>query len=368
MKGGNWTTFADTVSDEPSVTVDNLVNNQPVIFRVAAINNRGQGEFSSSSLPVTPDQTPGKPENVIATAGVGELTIAWEPPLVLPSLAIDSYEAQISSDNGSTWSDLGVVSTPYTFTTIEGAPVENGTSYRVRVRAVNGDGPGEWALSIGSATPRNLATAPEGVSGVIGDQQVSIWWSVPSDTDGGTISGYVVTQTANSVGETVPYSGSTVPTEQSPLVITNLSNGTEYSYEIQAITEVGQGQSSAPYLLTPAVLPDSPGNLVVVVDDESLDVTWDEPISDGGEEIISYEIEWSTSNFLSVTGSSIVPASPRSFTVPNLTNGEEYTVRIRAVNSVGESLYTESNVQIPGRAVNSATRFHCYCQRPAGTS
>ena len=114
---------------------------------------------------------------------------------------------------------------------------------------------------------------------------------MPSDTDGGTISGYVVTQTANGAVENVPFSGSTVPTEQSPLVITNLSNGTEYSYEIQAITEVGQGQLSAPYLLTPAVLPDSPENLVVAVNDESLDVTWDEPISDGGEEIISYEID-----------------------------------------------------------------------------
>ena len=343
--GANWTLFVDSATDVAQVTVDNLVNKVPVLFRVAAINEVGQGDFSSPSLSVTPDQRPGKPQNVSLAPGVEELTVTWDPPAVTGSLPIDSYEAQISSDGGLTWSSLGTVSSPLV------VPGSNGTTYRIRVRAENTDGPGEWALSNGTATPRNLAGKPENVDGSIGDQSVSIWWSAPSETYGGTISDYVVTQTEPDVAPVdVPWDSSAVPTEQSPLVISNLDNGTTYSFEIQAVTEVGAGQPNTPLLsLIPAVLPGVPQNLVVAISDESLDVSWEAPANNGGAAITAYIIEWSSNSFTNFDTHTTV-AADRSYTIPNLTNGLAYQVRIRAQNGVGDSeIVTDPSNTIPGR-------------------
>ena len=237
-------------------------------------------------------------------------------------------------------------------------PVLNGETYRVRVRAINDDGAGDWALSLSAATPRNRASSPVNVNGIVGDQQVSIWWEAPNNTDGGTISNYTVTHTSVDGSVTVAYPfGSSVPTEQSPLVIDELYNGTLYSFEIKAVTEVGEGDPDTSLSLRPAVLPGVPENLAVAVGDESLNVTWEEPIDDGGEVITGYRIEWSTSDFVSLTGFENVPAAPLSFTIPNLTNGREYSVRIRSENAIGESSNADSVDRIPGRLSTAPQNF-----------
>jgi hypothetical protein len=352
--GANWNLFEDSVTNVAQVTVDNLVNNVPVLFRVAAINEVGQGEFSSPSLSVTPDQKPGKPQNVSLAPGVEELTVTWDPPAVAGSLPILSYEAQISSDSGLNWSPLGTVSSPLV---VAGS---NGTTYRIRVRAVNGDGEGEWALSTGTVTPRNLAENPENVAGSIGDQSVSIWWSAPSETYGGTISDYVVTQTADGGAPVdVPWDSSAVPTEQSPLVISNLDNGTMYSFEIQAVTEVGAGQPNTPLLtLTPAVLPGVPQNLAVGGSDESLDVSWEAPADNGGAAITAYIVEWSSNSFTTILDTQTTGAADRTYTIPNLTNGLVYQVRIRAQNAIGDSaIVTYPSNAVPGRPSTAVQNF-----------
>lgn len=50
----SWTTFTDTTSTTPSVTVTGLTNNTAYIFRVAAVNAIGQGSYSSNSNSVIP--------------------------------------------------------------------------------------------------------------------------------------------------------------------------------------------------------------------------------------------------------------------------------------------------------------------------
>lgn len=52
--GSSWTTFSDGVSTATSGTVTGLTNSTPYIFRVAAINASGTGNYSSNSASVTP--------------------------------------------------------------------------------------------------------------------------------------------------------------------------------------------------------------------------------------------------------------------------------------------------------------------------
>jgi hypothetical protein len=52
--GGSWTTFADGISTSTSTTVTGLTNGVSYIFRVAAVNGAGTGNYSASSNSVTP--------------------------------------------------------------------------------------------------------------------------------------------------------------------------------------------------------------------------------------------------------------------------------------------------------------------------
>jgi hypothetical protein len=56
--GATWTTFSDVVSAATTATVIGLTNGTAYVFRVAAVNALGQGEYTSASSSVTPGFDP----------------------------------------------------------------------------------------------------------------------------------------------------------------------------------------------------------------------------------------------------------------------------------------------------------------------
>lgn len=87
----------------------------------------------------------------------------------------------------------------------------------------------------------------------------------------------------------------------------------------------------------PAAVPDTPSDFTVVPGNEQIDLSWTIPRSNRSP-ITNYEYSLDESEFVAfdpaVTGSSA--------TITGLTNGEEYSVKIRAVNGVGSSEPTDS--------------------------
>ena len=75
-------------------------------------------------------------------------------------------------------------------------------------------------------------------------------------------------------------------------------------------------------------VPQAPQNLVATPGDGRLDVSWEAPISDGGAAVTSYQISISAGVWIPVP-------SGRAHSFIGLTNGNEHTIRVRAVNSVG---------------------------------
>jgi hypothetical protein len=86
------------------------------------------------------------------------------------------------------------------------------------------------------------ASAPRSVSALSGDGLLAITFSPPATTGGSSITGYTVTCNPGGIVAT----GTT-----SPIVVTGLTNGTQYSCTITATTAVGVG-SSATLFPTPA--------------------------------------------------------------------------------------------------------------------
>ena len=88
-----------------------------------------------------------------------------------------------------------------------------------------------------------------------------------------------------------------------------------------------------------ATKPGAPGHLNVFPHDAgALDVYWEDPVSDGGSAITGYKVQWkeSADSWDTAADVSETTVTGTTHTITGLTDGVEYTVRVRAVNDAGE--------------------------------
>ena len=89
-----------------------------------------------------------------------------------------------------------------------------------------------------------------------------------------------------------------------------------------------------------ATVPGIPGQLTVSLNDtEKLDLSWDAPSSNGGSTITGYKVQWKEAAYGWDTAGAVseVAVNSTTYTVSGLNDGTEYTFRVLAVNSVGDS-------------------------------
>ena len=85
-------------------------------------------------------------------------------------------------------------------------------------------------------------------------------------------------------------------------------------------------------------VPDAPRNLGATTGNSGeLAVSWDAPGSDGGSEVTGYRVQWKESSGSWDTPSDVseTTVTGTAHTISGLTDGTEYSVRVRAVNSEG---------------------------------
>ncbi len=100
--------------------------------------------------------------------------------------------------------------------------------------------------------------------------------------------------------------------------------------------------------------PSAPRNLGATSLDDSIDLTWDPPLSDGGAPITGYTIRHlSTPHQVWVEVA--IASTDTSFTLAGLDNGTPYDIQVRASNSEGDSGWSEEITDAP-RTVPSRPR------------
>jgi Ca2+-binding RTX toxin-like protein len=185
-------------------------------------------------------EDPATPTNVAAVAGNQSATVTWTAPGNAPVTdftvkAIDAAGAQVGA--------LTVV--PGSTTTVRVTSLTNGTAYRFQVRADNESGRSAYSAPSISVTPApsapgapRIGTAAAGANGT-----ATVSWTAPADDGGSAISAYsvrVVDSSGAQVGALRPAAG-----EATSLVVSGLSQGSVYRFQVSAANATGTGTYSA---------------------------------------------------------------------------------------------------------------------------
>ena len=320
---GSWT---DGPQNQPgtSATIPGLTESTSYQVQVLARNAEGDSPWSLPGSGQTGALgAPDVPTSLSAMRGNRQAVLSWVQPSGGAEVTGYEYEQDVSGR----WISTGTTDTT---TTVTG--LTNGQSYTFRVRAVNSAGASAASAASASVIPATVPGAPTNIGVTGGDQEVELSWTAPASNGGDTIIGYEYEQSGT--GTWISTGGT-----DTTYTVFNLTNGQPYRFRVRALNSVGAGAESAPSAnVTPATEPGAPRDLSATVSDRRVELRWTAPASNGGAAILRYEYELDGDGIWTPTGGTATRT-----TVRNLTNGQSYDFRVRAVNRVGAG--TESSSQ-----------------------
>jgi hypothetical protein len=245
--GVTWTTRSPASTASP-IVITGLVNGTTYNVRVRARNSIGPGE-SSNTVAATPITTPSAPTITSIAGGNGILSVSFTAGFNGGS-AITNY--QFSINNGSTWTTRSPVSTASPLV-IGG--LSNGTTYTVRIRAINVVGNGDQSNAV-NGTPFTIPSAP-----TLNDVAPNNGFLTVSFTAGSN-GGSAIT---NYQYFTLQSGWVSAGTTSSPFNITGLTNDVNYAVAIRAVNAAGAGLSSGSLIMAPSQYRTAGGNEIKTV-------------------------------------------------------------------------------------------------------
>jgi alpha-tubulin suppressor-like RCC1 family protein len=311
-----------------------LTNGVSYRFTVTAINVLGPGLVSSPSAAVTPATLPERPTSVTAIRGNRSAQVLWHAPASDGGGRIQRYRA-IATD--LTTPAHGGESCTWTSGPLQCAVLglTNGNSYTFTVSATNVVGPSPVSVPSSAVVPADVPGQPTSVLATRGNGLSVVSWGAPGTNGGSAITSYKVTAT----DLTTPANGNETCTwTTGPLTCTvnGLTNGDSYAFGVTASNGAGTGIPSVSSVVVPATLPGSPTGVSATRGNASAVVTWSAPASNGGSAVTHYTVT-ATDLTTPVNGNETCTwtTGPLACTVLLLTNGDSYTFKATATNSVG---------------------------------
>ena len=137
----------------------------------------------------------------------------------------------------------------------------------------------------------------------------------------------------------------------SSYTVTNLANGTRYTFKLRAVNASGNGVESDEASATPIAVPGRPTGFTASAGDGEVRLSWNDP-GDAAITRWQYQQKEGAGNYGDWTDIPFSDLSTSSYTVVNLANGARYAFKLRTVNLSGPG--AESNavsatpVAVPG--------------------
>ena len=363
---GGWQTRTHTDLDNLEMTITGLTNATKHEVRVRARTSTGTGPHSAAAS-ATPLGKPAQPATPTLTTGNETLVVTWKAPADngAPITSYDVSHCVSTADCGvdGDWTSPSSVSGDPPATTYTISALHNGTTYRVRVRAANEVGTGQWSSSA-SGTPSLRPDAPAAPNINPGNRKFSLSWREPSG-NGLAVTQYILGYRACTA---TPRDCTLNPTwgnwiersyaaTSTAATIIGLTNGTKYEARVRARNANGVGPWSPVGSSIPLAAPSTPTGLAVEKGHARLVVSWNEPASHGST-ITGYVVEFRdctatrkdctfSPKWNQTWISRPVSGDKTDETVPGLTNGTAYQVRVRANSDTGNSGWSQIKSAVP---------------------
>ena len=360
-----WTDISDSAppsgANRVSFRVPSLTNGTSYAFELKAVNEGGPNDTELESTGIAIDNIipvgpPTSPRNLTGTYGDAQVTLSWEAPVSNGGTSIIRYDYRKKLDTETSWTEDwhripdsaldGDHASAYTVK----RDLTNGTAYNFRVRAVsqgiNNNKIGGDPAETDSITPIGLPTAPRSLSATNGYLETILSWT-PSASDGGSsITEHKYRQQIQ--GEPWEDNWISIPTSAPnqahaiSYTIEGLSGGTVYNFELLAVNSGGandsqlEGPSDSVTNVRPTGKPDPPTSFQAVAGDTIVTLSWVAPSNNGGSAITEYQFKKKgTGNWPNSWTN--IGANDDDYEVENLTNGNTYSFRLRAINLGGNN-------------------------------
>ena len=227
-----------TTGSTTRYTIPSLTNGTEYTVRVIATRTGATGGPPSDEMTGTPRVPPPPVTDLAQVMGVG--VVPGNAQLVVTWTAVDNatgYTVQwMSSGQGYNIGDRQATVTPGSTTRYTIPSLTNGTEYTVRVIATRtGATDGAPSAEV-TGTPFTTPGAPQHLSGVPGDAQVTLTWDAPSSDGGSAILRYEY-----AIDDSGTWIDAGLDLEET---VPGLTNGQQYAFEVRARNRVGPGETS----------------------------------------------------------------------------------------------------------------------------
>ena len=204
----------------------------------------------------------------------------------------------------------------------------NGTQYTLRVKATNGTGDGAWSADA-TGTPAAVTLTASAVDATTATltlaNHTGTWYHQYTAPDGGACSSAVSTTTAS---------------------LTGLTPGTSYTYKAYSTSTCGTELATASAFLTK---PAQVTGVSAATGNTQLVVSWTAVTSATG-----YTVQWKSGTQEYGSGRQAT-ATGTAHTVTGLTNGTQYTLRVKATNGTGDGAWSADATGTPAAVTLTAS-------------
>jgi subtilisin family serine protease len=314
----------------PTISLTGLTRATTYSIVVTAFSGTIAGPPSNPYTFGTLADVPSAPTNVsVQKPNATQFNIVWQPPRDSGGAVITGY--RVDQLVAGAW--IQVSPTPLTANSLLVPSPAAGFSEQYRVSAINSIGAGSPANVTVTGTilapqpPTNLVFTP-----IASTTNGTLTWVAPTNNGGSPVIGYTVKRSTDGGTTFVSIMGMTAATSyNTPLP----PKGVTYTYTVVAVNTGGTSANAtsvsyAQQSTTPSA-PAAPGASFVA--DGSLLVVWRAPQDIGGSPITSYKLQ-------RLVGGQFTTIREGLFLQTNLTRetpGTPYTLRVIAINAVGES-------------------------------
>ena len=305
---------------EPYIIISNLINGTSYPLAIRAVNYIGFGDNSNITT-ATPIGAPAAPTLLSVSSLTTGLLLKFTPPKSNGGSVITNYEYSIKALNvEGAFEYSRQISPATTISPITITELTPGTSYTVKLRALNSFGAGDASVEM-TGTP-GAPQIPTITSVVSADSQLTVNFTT-ENTSGSPITDYLY-----SIDGGLNYISSGVTT--SPVVVNNLINGVSYTIKLRAVNAISISGESLSFAATPTNLPSAPKITALGYKENSLLLYYTAPVSNGGSEVINYKYSLGGASYVSTN------STENPLKLSGLTLGTEYNIYLLASNKNGD--------------------------------